>query len=231
MRSAYELLADEADAVTSAPSTSYDELAREADALVDTQPSDSNKLVLQPLDLNESPAMVTPKELPNREGLIAKASELKSRLGMQFWNKLIAEPAQSVSSPQEDDLNIAIGEALDSRISRYKKEIPPPSLTEPLKRTAYTRTLEKYVNESRLDIRRQLVELAPEARDDDNLKKYPQFAPKKPAMAVEVKPAETTGEKAVDVTTGLGAFVAHVVLLKKAMPGINEGLAWEITNL
>lgn len=51
-------------------------------------------------------------------------------------------------------------------------------------------------------------------------------------LATEVPQAETTGEKAVDVGAGIGAFVAQLAVLKKIVPaGTSEKTLWELQNL
>ena len=47
----------------------------------------------------------------------------------------------------------------------------------------------------------------------------------------EVKPAETIGEKAVDITAGVGKFVTKLALLRKVLPTAPEAALWEMENV
>ena len=47
----------------------------------------------------------------------------------------------------------------------------------------------------------------------------------------EVIPPTTVGEKAVDITTGIGKFVTKLAVLRKVMPGASEAALWEMENV
>ena len=47
----------------------------------------------------------------------------------------------------------------------------------------------------------------------------------------EVTPPTTIGEKAVDITAGVGKFVTKLAVLRKVMPGAPEAALWEMENL
>jgi len=47
----------------------------------------------------------------------------------------------------------------------------------------------------------------------------------------EVTPPTTIGEKAVDITAGIGKFVTKLAVLRKVMPGAPEAALWEMENL
>jgi len=47
----------------------------------------------------------------------------------------------------------------------------------------------------------------------------------------EVAPPTTIGEKAVDITAGIGKFVTKLAVLRKVMPGAPEAALWEMENL
>jgi hypothetical protein len=47
----------------------------------------------------------------------------------------------------------------------------------------------------------------------------------------QIKPAETVGEKAVDVAAGITGFVTKLAVLKKAFPNIGGAALWEMENL
>lgn len=47
----------------------------------------------------------------------------------------------------------------------------------------------------------------------------------------KIKPAQTVGEKATDVVTGIGKFMTKLAVLKKTMPNVSEAALWEIENL
>ena len=47
----------------------------------------------------------------------------------------------------------------------------------------------------------------------------------------EVTPPTTIGEKAVDITAGIGKFVTKLAVLRKVMPGAPEAALWEMENI
>ena len=47
----------------------------------------------------------------------------------------------------------------------------------------------------------------------------------------EVTPPTTIGEKAVDITAGVGKFVTKLAVLRKVMPGAPEAALWEMENI
>ncbi len=49
--------------------------------------------------------------------------------------------------------------------------------------------------------------------------------------AFEVTPPTTTGEKAVDIVTGVGKFVTKLAVLRKVLPGAPEAALWEMENI
>ena len=55
----------------------------------------------------------------------------------------------------------------------------------------------------------------------------------RPGVSFNVPPAETAGEKAVDVTAGIGAFVTQLLVAKKLIPPgtvLPDAVAWEVLN-
>jgi hypothetical protein len=48
---------------------------------------------------------------------------------------------------------------------------------------------------------------------------------------LEIAPPTTIGEKAVDITAGIGKFVTKLVILRKVMPGAQEAALWEMENI
>ena len=47
----------------------------------------------------------------------------------------------------------------------------------------------------------------------------------------EITPPATIGEKAVDITAGIGKFVTKLAVLRKVMPGAPEAALWEMENI
>ena len=47
----------------------------------------------------------------------------------------------------------------------------------------------------------------------------------------EVTPPTTIGEKAVDITAGIGKFVTKLAVLRKVLPGAPEAALWEMENI
>ncbi len=55
----------------------------------------------------------------------------------------------------------------------------------------------------------------------------------RPAITLDVPPAEGAAEKAVDITAGIGAFVTQLLIVKKLIPTgtvLSDAVAWEILN-
>jgi hypothetical protein len=79
------------------------------------------------------------------------------------------------------------------------------------------------------------LRLPPQAREDEDLKGYPQI--QKPEsqlakkIAVEVPQAETLGEKITDIGANLAGFIGQVAVMKKVMPGAPMGAVWEAVNI
>jgi len=78
-------------------------------------------------------------------------------------------------------------------------------------------------------LKKQGIE-APSLRETQKLIKQKMLAGAK-IPEFKIKPAETVGEKAVDIATGIGKFVTKLALLKKAYPGVSGGALWEMENL
>ncbi len=159
--------------------------------------------------------------MADAENNIQSTSEsLVSRFGHQLWNKAVADTVHQLAGDAEiSGMKYHAAEALKQSLDEEKAKNPKFAISDEL----YESLLKDYELE---------LQKPPQTREIEALKKYRQYAPTGEApMAYDVEEAKTLGEKAIDVSTGIAAFVAQIAILRKAMPGVSEKVLWETQSL
>lgn len=154
-----------------------------------------------------------------------EATGLAKRLGKQLYNSTVAGVLHTLGKSESS----AAEERAYELVKQYQKE-RFKDIDLPYGSSA---AIEEWFNEQWKDWTYQLT-LPPEARDDEYLRKEPQYEKPKPDVnpfAAEVIEAGKPSEKIIDAVAGITGFVTQIALLKKLSPSMPEPVVWETVNL